>query len=118
VHEFSIVQSLLEQVQQQLHAAGVAGHVRAVELVVGKISGVNTEALQFAFDVLSKNTELEGAQLRIQQPAARCRCNDCGRETELEDFTLQCPQCSSGNITITGGRELVLQSIEIQQAEV
>ncbi len=117
MHEFSIVQALVEQVRGELERAGAEGRVQVVELAIGRISGVNVDAVRFAFEVLAKDTELEGAELRIRQPCAKCYCRACGGESELGEFALQCPKCSATDITITGGRELVLESIEVDQAE-
>ena len=49
--------------------------VAAVHLRVGTMSGVATEALEFAFDVATGETAIAGAQLAIEQSE--------GRELEL-----------------------------------
>lgn len=116
MHEFSIVQALVEQVRKELQRAGATGRVQAVDLAVGRISGVNVEALRFAFQVLTHDTELQDVELRIRRPGAKCQCRACGENSELEELLLQCPRCSASDITITGGRELVLESIEVEQA--
>ena len=33
---------------------------------------------------------------------------------EIDEFVAQCPECDSTDVSIDGGRELLLQSIEIE----
>lgn len=115
MHELSIVQALLEQVQDELRRAGTIGRVVRIELVIGRLSGVSVDAIRFGFQVLAPDTPLEGAELAIAQPQAASVCGACGQTTLLDELTLECPACGSRQTTITGGRELLLQSIEVEQ---
>jgi len=114
MHEMSIVETLIEQVEGEVRQSGHAGQVQQLELVVGRLSGVNVESLRFAFDALAPGTIIEGATLQIDEPPAVCRCLACGKESEIEQMELVCPQCSSLQIVVEGGRDLLLQSIELE----
>jgi Zn finger protein HypA/HybF involved in hydrogenase expression len=52
----------------------------------------------------------------ILEPKAVCVCPACDARAEIDDLVVQCPQCGSAEISIEGGRELLLQSIEIEDS--
>ena len=114
MHEFSIVEALIEQVQREVERSGHDGQVQCLDLRVGRLSGVNCDALRFAFELLSPHTIMEGAQVHIAEPKAVACCHDCGAEVEIDEWQIECPECHGPNITIEGGRELLLESIELE----
>jgi hydrogenase nickel incorporation protein HypA/HybF len=114
MHELSIVEALIDQVGQELDRAGHQGRVLRLELSIGRLSGVHSESVRFAYGLLAPNTRVENAELVIQEPKAVCCCHACSVRTEIDDLVVQCPCCASSDITIEGGRELLLQSIEIE----
>jgi hydrogenase nickel incorporation protein HypA/HybF len=115
MHELSIVEALIDQVTEALPPAGNHGRVLRVELSIGRLSGVNCDSIRFAFELLSPGTAVERADLVIREPKAVCHCNSCGTETEIDEMALDCPKCGSGDVAIQSGRELVLQSIEVEE---
>ncbi len=114
MHELSIVQALLEQVESEVARSGHPGRVVGLFLLVGRLSGVHVDSIRFGFELLSPTTIAEGAALQIEQPKAHSVCRDCGAEPEIDELVVACPQCGSPRITIRGGQELVLQSIELE----
>jgi hydrogenase nickel incorporation protein HypA/HybF len=114
MHELAIVEALLEQVGRELHRAGQSGRVKRLELAVGRLSGVHCHSLRFAFELLSPGTPAEGAALEISEPQAVCNCAGCGQRQQIDDLVVQCPACGSTDIVIEEGRELMLQSIELE----
>lgn len=115
MHEMSIVQALIEQVETEVEKSGQSGRVVGLDLVVGRLSGVNVDSIRFAYEVLAPGSILEGSALRISEPAAYSDCRACGVRAEIEEFSMSCPRCGSGDIVIDGGRDLLLQSIELEQ---
>jgi len=114
MHELAIAEALIEQVGTELDRAGQSGAVKRLELAVGRLSGVHCDSLRFAFGLLSPGTPAEGAELSIRQPPAISRCRQCAAATEITEIVLDCPQCGSPEIVIEEGRELLLESIEIE----
>jgi hydrogenase nickel incorporation protein HypA/HybF len=114
MHELSIVEALIDQVGQELERAGQQGRVLRLELSIGRLSGVHGESLRFAFGLLAPGTQVEDAEIVIKEPKAACHCRACNTQTEIDDLVIQCPRCASSEISIEGGRELMLQSIEIE----
>lgn len=114
MHELSIVEALIEQVGRELERAGQRGPIARLELSIGRLSGVNCDSLRFAFGLLAPDTLVANAEVVIQEPKAVCHCHACNAKVDIDDLVVQCPQCASADITIEGGRELLLQSIEIE----
>lgn len=114
MHELSIVDALIEQAQEEVERAGHAGRIRQLDLTIGRLSGVNCDSIRLAFELLSPGTPLEGAQVQIAEPRATCRCHGCHARVEIDELTVTCPRCGSTEVSIEGGRELLLQSIEIE----
>ena len=114
MHELAIVEALIEQVGTELDRAGYKGAVKRLELAVGRLSGVHCDSLRFAFSLLSPGTLAEGAELFIREPSAISRCHQCAATTEIAEMVIDCPLCGSSEIVIEKGRELLLESIEIE----
>jgi hydrogenase nickel incorporation protein HypA/HybF len=114
MHELAIAEALIEQVGTELDRGGQTGAVKRLDLAVGRLSGVHCDCLRFAFELLSPGTPAAGAELSIREPPAISRCRQCGSATEIAEMVIGCPRCGSPEIVIEEGRELLLESIEIE----
>jgi len=117
MHEMSIVQTLLEQIEAEVKGAGCTGPARRVRLVVGRLAGVHVDSLRFAFELLRSGTVAESAELDIDQPRAQLVCQDCAAVQPTDELAASCPRCGSARVRIEGGRELLLQSIEVDDED-
>jgi hydrogenase nickel incorporation protein HypA/HybF len=120
VHELGVTQSLLQVVLAHAAEAG-AGRIVRINLVVGELSGIVGESVQFYFDVVSQETPAAGAELRIERRPARFRCQACGHEYGVAEagavrpeWAWQCPACGELRPTAIGGREFLVESIEVE----
>jgi hydrogenase nickel incorporation protein HypA/HybF len=91
-----------------------AKRVGKIRLVIGEMTGVVSECVQFYFDFLSKGTPAEGAALAIKAVPTQAKCRECGKVFELEEFDWTCPNCRGNNIEILSGKELFVESIEVE----
>jgi hydrogenase nickel incorporation protein HypA/HybF len=108
VHELAISQSVVDSVVARTGSA----RVTAVQLDVGRLSGVVPDALRFCFDLVAEGTPLEGAALDIGEPAGRARCRGCGADFAVDDLVLLCP-CGSADVEVTAGRDLLVRSVRV-----
>jgi hydrogenase nickel incorporation protein HypA/HybF len=111
VHELPITQNIL---QIALRHAGDARRIIQINLVIGDLSAVISESVQFYWDIISRDTIAEGATLHFERIRARFHCKDCGNEYQLDDRNFECPQCGSGRVDLVAGREFQLESIEVE----
>jgi hydrogenase nickel incorporation protein HypA/HybF len=111
VHELSIAEAVVDIALR--HANG--RRVHKVELKVGHLRQVVSSALEFAFELLSNGTALEGAELAIEHVPARGRCRACGTETTLATFPLQCGGCGGLDLELIAGEELLVDALELDE---
>jgi hydrogenase nickel incorporation protein HypA/HybF len=113
MHELSIAEGVVEVALR--HARGRP--VAAVDLKVGHLRQVVPSALEFAFELVSEGTLLQGAELRMEEvPAAGC-CRSCGMDTPLPELPLCCRRCGSGDVEIVQGEELLVEALELDDEE-
>jgi hydrogenase nickel incorporation protein HypA/HybF len=112
MHEAGIALNLIEAVQQRLESEPGA-RVAAIHVRVGELSGVSTDALEFAFQCLAAGTPLEGSALRFDLIPLTVTCEACGRTSPIEDLVFRCPACGSEKTRISSGRELEVRTLEL-----
>jgi hydrogenase nickel incorporation protein HypA/HybF len=113
VHELSLVGSVFDILEEKAREHGAA-RVTKIVLKVGVMSGVVPELLESAFDTYKKGTLAEEARLEIVRVPVKLRCPDCGGETAREDTDFSCAACGSRRVEIVAGRELVVETIELE----
>jgi hydrogenase nickel incorporation protein HypA/HybF len=113
MHELSITQHILDIVTKHAQRAN-AERVKAINLVVGDLTGFVDDSIQFYFDMLSPNTLAEGARLNIRRTPVKMRCRTCGAEYVPQDLSWLCPRCKASGGEIISGREFLVDSIEVQ----
>jgi hydrogenase nickel incorporation protein HypA/HybF len=112
VHELSIAQSILEIVGQ--HVPREKQHtVKAVQLLVGELSGVVVDSLTFCFGAITSGSPLERAELAITQVPLEAECRACGQRFRVEELHFSCPGCGGTEIVILAGKELQITAIEL-----
>ena len=112
MHELSIVLSIVDIAEQEVHKAG-ARRVEHIELDIGVLAGVESSALDFAWQSAVQKTVLEKAQRTIHHVAGKARCSDCQREYQLESYYDPCPYCESPFHETLSGRELRVRSLTV-----
>lgn len=112
MHELSIALSMLEQIEEE--AARHSGAVLAVQVKIGVLSGVDCDALSFAWEIAREGTDVAGARLEIERVPLLVRCPGCGVTHAPEMQAIFCPRCITPEQDILSGRELELTSLEIE----
>lgn len=113
MHEYSVTESVLAMALEKASQVGASKIIR-INLVVGELSGIVSECVQFYFDVISQNTMASGAQLSFAIRPTRLRCTRCREVFVPRRDDLACPACGEPAGEIIGGRECFLESIEVE----
>lgn len=116
MHELSIAMSMIEQIEQEAakHSGpSRRGKVLSAQVKIGVLSGVDTEALRFAWEIARAGTSLEATELEIEKVPLLVRCPACGKTYSPEIQSLFCPDCITPVQDILAGRELELATLEI-----
>ena len=113
MHELAITESILEIALRHAEQAQ-AERVSALHVVVGQLSSIVDDSVQFYWDIISENTIAAGAVLDFQRIPIELVCLDCGNQYTpgVEDFS--CPSCRSERIKVVSGEEFYLDSIEVE----
>ena len=111
MHEYSIIQSLVDSVESQL-AAHPAAIVRKVRVRIGELSGVDTGLLATAYDVFRADTVCENAELEIDPIEAQWACPGCGNTIRKGEL-LQCATCDTP-ARLVSGDDIILERIELE----
>jgi len=113
MHELAITKDMLDLVLEQAEKAE-AREVGKINLVVGEMCGIVEDSVQFYFDFLKKGTIAEKATLSFTMVPAKAKCRHCGKIFELKEFEWTCPDCGGDSLEIIGGKELCVESIEVE----
>jgi hydrogenase nickel incorporation protein HypA/HybF len=111
MHEYSLVQSMMERIAQEA-AARRAVAVHRVRITIGELSGVEPDLLASAFEIVREGTLCAGAALEILRVTARWECAQC-RAPIAAGQVLQCGACGSP-ARLAQGDEIVLDQLELE----
>jgi len=117
MHEMGIAMEIVNIATASIPADMKGARVQRVNLHVGKLSAVVADSLRFCFDLVVKDTPLEGAELAIEELPVVARCRDCNAQWTVTEPVFTCQACQSGAIDILSGRELDITSIEIEDKD-
>ncbi|MDR3793620.1 MAG: hydrogenase maturation nickel metallochaperone HypA [Terracidiphilus sp.] len=113
MHELSIAASIVEAVTETA-AAYPGTRVKAVHLRLGALSDVVEDSLSFCWELTVKDTPLESASLEIEKVPVVVHCARCNEDVQLESVQhFRCPKCGEPTMDLRQGKELEIESIEV-----
>ena len=125
MHEVSVISDIVSAILKELEKYN-AERVEEVVLVVGDMTSLGEEQLEFAYEIVTKETKLEGSKLVIEHEKIRVRCSECDYEGEVRmlesDYgehtipILSCPKCN-GKVRVIAGQTCMVRNLKIVEAE-
>jgi hydrogenase nickel incorporation protein HypA/HybF len=112
MHELSLCRSIGQIVRR--HAED--RRVTVVHLQVGRLRQVVPDTLVYCWGIVNEGTTWEGSVLDVVHVPAAIECQACGATTLLEELRMRCGSCGSTAVAVTAGEELLVTSIELQEA--
>ncbi|MEM0449731.1 MAG: hydrogenase maturation nickel metallochaperone HypA [Methanomassiliicoccales archaeon] len=120
MHEVSVMASIVEAVLEELKKYEVE-RVEEVDLLIGELTFLGREQLEFAFDVVTRGTILEGSKLMISEEKLEVDCTSCGytgpvsyiegtRDHMVPD--LSCPKCGAA-VKVVKGKGCQVTSLKV-----
>ena len=104
MHELSLTQSILDIVAQYAERHGF-DRVNSLRLSFGRLSGIDPQAMRFAFEVAAQGTPAEGAEIICDIQPVIVDCLACETQSRPETYAGTCPHCGSFQVQLTGGTE-------------
>ena len=108
MHELAITQSVVDAVLARLPDRRIA----VVCLEIGRVSGIEPDALRFCFELVTAETGLAGAELEIVEPPGQAHCRSCGSDFAVTSCILLCG-CGSADVRLDSGDELSIRSVRV-----
>ena len=115
MHELSVTESILEIALRHAEQAG-AKRITRLNLVIGELSGIVGESVQFYWDMIAQDTIAAGSELHFEHIPASLRCLDCAHRFPMDGQTYACPACGGSRVVAAGGDDFRLDSIEIEES--
>ncbi|MCP3867029.1 MAG: hydrogenase maturation nickel metallochaperone HypA [Gammaproteobacteria bacterium] len=112
MHEMSLCESVLQILEDNGRRRGFE-KVNVVWLEIGRLSGVEIEAMRFSFDAVTRGTLADHARLEIIQVPGEAWCMPCGKTVTVEQRFDACPLCGSYQLQVTGGEEMRIKELEV-----
>ena len=115
MHEFSIAESIVKTVQNQL-ANKIQENEKLISITVkiGELTSVSKESLLFSFNIIKKNSIANDAEMLIKDIPWKCECNNCKGLFEVKDYNTACPNCNNSNTETISGNELQIVELEVE----
>ncbi|MRI58648.1 MAG: hydrogenase maturation nickel metallochaperone HypA [Epsilonproteobacteria bacterium] len=115
MHEYSIVQSLLDIIEESARRHG-AKRVNRVVVKIGVLSGVEPHLLKVAFDTFKEASICRDAAMEMVIQPIVARCKECGEVSEFErgEIFFECRKCGGVELDIIDGEDMILQSLEME----
>jgi len=116
MHELSIAASIVDAVTETA-ATYPGARVREVRLRVGALASVIEDSLQFCWGVTIEDTPLADAKLVVNIVPVVIHCEACDVDEVIGVQSFRCPRCGALAGDLRQGRELEIESIEIDEPE-
>lgn len=109
----SLAEGVLQIIEDYARRQGFA-RVTAVSVEIGRLAGVEVEALRFAFDAVTRDTVASGAQLLIDERPGSGWCLACSQGVEVGQLYDPCPRCGAYQVQVTGGTEMRVKELTVE----
>ncbi len=116
MHELAVTQGILDIAVAEAEKSGKR-KVTQINIKLGVFSGMVPQCIQEYYDIISEDTAAAGAKLIFDKVPAVIRCRSCGAESEIERFRLRCPVCGDNKVDLIKGRELYIESLEVEDED-
>lgn len=110
MHELPVTEQIIKLAAARANGA----KVRQINLVVGEYSGFIGDSIMMYFEIISRGTQAEGAELVIRYVKPQLLCEKCGQHFVRERFSFTCPHCGGQGVPSAIGKEFYIESIEVE----
>ncbi len=114
MHELSLAHRVCDTVAAHIDPGQ---RLLCVTVECGPLCGVVPDALNHCFYLVAKSFGFEDAKLDLRLNKAPATCPNCSTQLEIESMWEVCPDCDHAPLTISGGRELRIRQIEIEEVD-
>lgn len=116
MHEISLVRNIFKTLEDEF--PGEIEKLRAIHLRVGLLSNVQPILMQNAFEaVLLDEPKYNKATLNVEVLDVLVHCDDCDKDSEVQQYKFACSCCGKPSKNIIQGEELMISKVEFAEEE-
>jgi hydrogenase nickel incorporation protein HypA/HybF len=112
MHEYSIVQSLIESCEENARVNN-AKEITKVVVKIGVMSGVEPHLLEVAFNTFKEVSICKNAEFIINMQPIKIKCLKCEINSEIEMGSYTCPNCGAMELDVIDGEDIYLMQLEM-----
>jgi hydrogenase nickel incorporation protein HypA/HybF len=112
MHELSLAESVIRIIESAALTQQFSS-VRTIFLEVGRLAGVEPEALQFCFGAAARDTVAQDARLEIIEVPGEGTCADCGSVHPVHSLLDACPACGAYAVQVSGGNGMRVRELDV-----
>lgn len=119
MHELSVIPSIVKLVNRHAESHS-AKRIISICIAAGELRDFEEEWVQRYFERFSKGTISEGANIVLLKLPIEFTCKECGAVTTmtrrefLDNKDYLCGQCGFEGVTLTSGRQMSIDGIEVE----
>jgi hydrogenase nickel incorporation protein HypA/HybF len=113
MHELPVTESILKIALTHAETAG-AKRITEIYLVIGDLASIIDDSVSFYWDIVSKDTAAEGAELIFKRIKAEFLCLECNDRFHPDGKEFSCPACSSQLVKVIAGDEFAVEAIQVE----
>ena len=120
MYSSTVVQSILNIALETAEEYD-AYRITEINVEIGKLTRITSNKIKYLFNIISKDTLAENAELKIKETEAKIKCFDCdysgsidSSDEELLPIVL-CPKCGSHRVNVLKGYDLNVGNITIEK---
>ncbi len=114
MHELAVTESILQIALRHLPKEEKL-RIANVYLVIGQLSSIVDDSVQFYWDILTRDTLASNSILHFKRIPAEFLCLNCNTRYHPEKEFLECPTCSASEVKIIAGEEFYIEAIDVEE---
>jgi len=111
MHELGLAEDILRKIKEEGKTRNLS-RISYAKIKIGETLISDRPELEQLFSMISTGTLAEGTKLDIVLSPLKAICASCKKEFNPQVIRFDCPNCGSGSINITSGKELLIEELK------
>lgn len=111
MHELGLAEDVLNKIKEEAKNKGLS-KISYAKVRVGESRITDPPEFKEILSTISAGSVAEGMELELEISPLKAFCSDCKKEFDSKIPRFDCPHCSSTNIQISSGKELIIETLQ------
>ena len=136
MHEWALADAVVSMIEEKLGERNLS-ILKGVHVRLGELQNIDREIFVTGLKMMLRGKHCSLEVFKIDMEEAGFKCNYCGTEWKLNEYPgigedereaihflpesahayMKCPKCSSSDFTVSAGRGVLIESIELNGQE-